>query len=335
MASFTPTTRIYDPNKGAADVIANAGQGDEIAAFDANGLALVTDISLLQHQLGIREIGLPGLHYVSAAGTATTTVTVPSGKFWRLLSVVGTITTDASVGNRTVNVSITDATPTEIESYTMANVAASQNGVPYHYLIGSELGQLNVGNLGVAATGTLTVTDVPVGTITLNGVVFTFAASLTGAANEISSETEAICKAALLDAFGAGADRAAGAHSVSDLVAESVKMTMAAFISDDAIFTNAEEGLTLGTAIGFAESSTNLTMDGSGTMGATTEGVNGSLGDSALNFPEDPGALLGPAFTIVVDEPGLTDAGDVIEIFISYIEYDADPALAAGIGFNS
>ncbi len=336
MASFADTTRIFDPNKGAADVIHNAGQGDEVAAFDSNGLALVTDISLLQKHLGIREVGFPGLHYVTAAGTATTTVTVPSGKFWRLISIVGTITTDASVGNRTVNVSITDATPTEIESYTMANVAASQNGVPYHYLIGGELGELTVGNVGVAAAGTLTITDVPVGTITLNGIVFTFAASLTGAVNEIISSTEVACKAALLNAFGAGADRESNAdHSVSDAVAESVKMTMAAFSGDTAVFTNDEPGLTLGTAIGFAESSTNLTMDGSATMGGTTEGVNPSLGDSALNFPEDPGAWLGPAYTIVIDEPGLTDAGDVIEIFIAYIEYDADPNLAAGIGYNS
>ena len=332
MASFADTTRLHDPNKGSGDVIHSAGQGVKNAVFDANGLALVQDVSLFQRNFGLQEVGFPGLHYVTAAGTATTTVTVPTGKFWRLISVVGTITTDASVGNRTVNVSITDDTPTEIESYTMANVAASQNGVPYHYLIGGELGELTVGNVGVAAAGTLTVTDVPVGTITLNGVVFTFAAALTGAVNEISSETEVICKAALLNAFGAGADRESLDHSVTDAVAESVKMTMAAFISDDAIFTNDEPGLTLGTAIGFAESSTNLSMDGSATMGGTTEGVNPSLGDSALNFPEDAGALLGPAYTIVIDEPGLTDAGDVVEIFISYIEYDADPTVASGIG---
>ncbi len=312
----------------------NAGQGDQKAAFDANGIALVEDISLFQNLLNVREIGLPGLHYVQAAGDVVTTVTVPSGKYWRLISVVGNITTDSTSFNRALKIDITDATPTSIEAYTMANVAASQTNVPFHYLIGSELGQLNVGNLGVAAQGTLTVTDVPVGTITLNGVVFTFKSGGLTAANQIDSTSEVLCKAALLDAFGAGADRAAGGHTVSDIVAESVKMTMAAFISDDAIFTNSEEGLTLGTAIGFAESSTNLTMNGSGTMGATTEGVNGSLGDSALNFPEDPGALLGPGFTIVISE-ATADTGDLYDVFLNYIEYDADPLLAAGIGYNS
>ena len=221
MASFTATTRLFDPNrKSTGDFLLNPGQGDENAAFDANGLALVTDASLFAPHFGLREVGFPGLHYVSQAGDATTTITVPAGKFWRLLGVFGHITTDSTSANRTVKVSITDATPTELEAYTMANVAASQTAVPFHYLIGGELGTLARGNLDIAATGTLTITDVPVGTITLNGVVFTFAASLTGAANEISSETEVICKAALLDAFGAGADREAGAHSVTDAVAE-------------------------------------------------------------------------------------------------------------------
>ena len=207
MASFTDTTRLFDPNKGAVDVLAKPGQGDEIAAFDANGIALVTDASLFAPHLGIREVGFPGLHYVSAIGTATTTVTVPTGKFWRLISVVGVISTDASVGNRTVKIDITDATPTSLEDYTMANVAASQTAVPFHYLVGGELGELTVGNLGIVAAGTLTITDVPVGTITLNGVVFTFNAGAITAANEITSASEVLCKAALLDAFGAGTGR--------------------------------------------------------------------------------------------------------------------------------
>ena len=109
-------------------------------------------------------------------------------------------------------------------------------------------------------------------------------------------------------------------------------MTMAAFSGDTALFTNAEPGLTLGTAIGFAESSTNLSMNGSGTMGADTEGVNVSLGDSALNFPEDEGAWLGPAYTIVITDAGAPDSGDVIETWTVYLEYDADPNLAAGLG---
>lgn len=331
MASFPDTTRIYDPGKGSGDVINNRGQGDEGAAFDANGIALVTDIALLQSQLGMREVGFPGMHFLNAiAGNVTTTVTVPATKFWRLISIVGNLTTDSTSFNRALKISLTTAAPADLETYTMANVAASQTNVPFHYLIGSELGELAVGNLGIAATGTLTITDVPVGTITLNGVVFTFATSIT-AANQIDITSEVICKAALLDAFGAGSDREAGRHSVTDKVAESIKMTMAAFSGDTALFTNDEPGLTLGTAIVFAESATNLSMNGSGTMGGNAAGVNHSLGDSALNFPEDSGALLGPGFTIVFDEP-THDTGDRYSAFINYIEYDIDPTVPVGHG---
>jgi hypothetical protein len=329
-------TRLYDPNKGSADVLPNPGQGDDLAAFNANGVAEVSDVSLFQKDLNLREVGVPGLYYAAAVqGDATTTITVPAGKYWRLIGVNVLLITDASVGNRTVKIVTQDSADTEIEALTHANVAASQT-IGLHALYGSEA--YTVGNLGVAAQGTLTMDTNPTAadTMVLEGVTFTFVAALTGAANEILiGANVAATKVTLQNAVGTSPSGSSADHSVSDAVRASINMEGTDFSGNDMVFTALVEG-TDGNGHTTTETFTAGTnVFDAATLGTTTAGVNDALLKSAEDFPEDFGSLLLPGEDIVITEPGVSDTGDDLYIFVNYIEYDADPQLAAGIGYNS
>ena len=327
--------RLFDPNRGASDVLANPIDGTDPMEFNAAGIGEVDDVTELSRYLGMSEPGLPGLHYLAAVqGDATTTITVPAGKYWRLIGVNILLITDASAGNRTVTILTQDSADAAIESLVHANVAASQT-IGLHALYGSEA--WTVGNLGVAAGGTLTLPTIPVAadTMTLEGTVFTFVADggLTGAINEISiganvAATQANIEAAL------GTVPAAGAHSVSDSVRAAIAMSFGDFAADVSIITAAVEG-TDGNGHTLAETFT--PGDGvfdAATLGTGTAGVDDALLKSAEDYPEDFGALLLPGEDIVITEPGLADTGDDLYIFVSYVEYNIDPNAGTGVGAN-
>jgi hypothetical protein len=325
-------TRIYDPNRGSGDTFVNS-TGDDTAQFNSDGIATVADVSLFQKFLKVREVGVPGLYYAAAvAGNVTTTITVPAAKYWRVVGVNILLITDATATNRNVTVRLQDDSNAEIETLAHATTTESVT-IGLHMLYGSD--GLVVGNLGVAAVGALAVTDIASDgdTITLNLIEFTFKTVLTGAANEIILGTEAAQKTAMEDAFGATADGTNANHSVSNATRALLGMTLGDFAGDDALFTADNKG-TAGNSLATTESADNLTLD-AGTLGTATAGVDEALVISAEDFPEDEGPLLGPDYDIVIDEPTSGDTGDDLYIWVSYIEYDADPQLAAGIGYES
>ena len=328
--------RLYDPNRVSPDVLANPGQGDDNAAFSALGVATVDDVSLFQRFLGLREPGLPGLQYFSVAGNIVTTIAVPTAKWWRVIGIATHLVTDASVGNRGVRIRTRNTAGTVQETFTHANVAASNVGTGQHVLFGVD--DYVVGNLGVKAAGTFTLAVNPSNndTHTMDDVVFTWKTTLTGAINELLIGANlAASKVTYINAFGATPVGTANDHSVSKAVWESIEMTAGAFTANDSVHTAVVKG-TAGNSLATTETYTSgSNIFDAATLGTTTAGVDAAIKLSAKDWPEDLGANLPAAYDIVIDEPTVADTGDVLKIWVFYVEYDADPTLAAGIGYNS
>ena len=312
------TTTLFDRTRksGQAEAI---GSGADPALFNSDGIAEVTSASeFLARFGGLEVVGVPNLKVsLDVAGSATTTYTVPSGKSWRLLSMILEVVTDATVANRTVTV----ATPGD----TIVLAAQAASTTVRSQIVFSDNTQ---GNLRVEPVGTLTIAE-PVtaaDSFTLNTTTFTFVAALTGAANEIFiGANEAATKAAL-DAAFADRDNGGVLHSVSDAVYESLDMTAVAFAGDDMVFTYSGSGSATvdGEAIVFLEvtlTHASNVLDGSGTLGGTTAGVGAGTKEGTTAFP-GAGVILDAAETVVITEPVEAAAGDDIDIYLTYIEYD-------------
>ncbi len=286
--------RILDRSRKSS----SAG-GHKVAAiaYDSSGVSAETsDVSdVLFEYAEASEIGTPELHqYAEAAdGQLAEILTVPSGAAWRLVGLVHQQTNSADVATRTVTVSMRTAADADIEVLSSATSVASAE-TEYSFLFGSttRVG----GSAGVAAQGTLTIAE-PVtaaDSFTLGDTTLTFVAALTGAANEIligasEATTKLALNAALVDRDNGGV-----LHSVSDAAYTAMGMTAIDFATDDMVFTASDEG-TAGDATVFLE--VTLThgsnvLDGSGTLGGTTAGVDHAGTISALDYPEDSGPLL-------------------------------------------
>ena len=273
--------------------------GHKVAAiaFDASGVSAETsDVSdvLFEHDTA-SEIGTPELHQYAEAtdGSLAEILTVPSGAAWRLVGLVHQQTNSGDAATRTVTVSTRTVADADIEVLSSATSVASAE-TEYSFLFGSttRVG----GSAGVAAQGTLTIAE-PVtaaDSFTLGTTTLTFVAALTGAANEIligasEAATKLALNAALVDRDNGGV-----LHSVSDAAYTAMGMTAIDFATDDMVFTAVDEG-TAGDATVFLEvtlTHANNVLDGSGTLGGTTAGVDHANVISALDFPEDSGPLL-------------------------------------------
>lgn len=319
--------RILDRSKKGSQ----AG-GSRVAAisFDSSGVSGETsDVSdiLAEHPTAV-EIGTPELHQYAETtdGSTAEVLTVPANTVWRLVGLVHQQTNSGDVANRTVTVSTRTAADADIEVLSSA-VSTASTETEYSFLFGSysRVG----GTAGVKAQGTLTIAEpVTAGDdFTIAGVTFTFVAALTGAVNEILiGASEATTKDALDAAFGASRTGGAGLHSVSDAVYESLGVTAADFSSDDMVFTANYEG-TYGNSIEFVEATlthASNVLDGSGTLGGTTAGVDHANAISALDFPEDSGPLLtaGEDVEILVTNGA---AGDDFKGYLFVIAYSQDP----------
>lgn len=296
--------------------------------FDSTGLAEVTltaaQVAAVLREYGeVVDLGLPGVYHVEGvAGNATTTLTVPSGKYWRLLTVKHVLVNDATVANRAVVYTTQDTGDTEIEAITHANVAASTTA-KRTTLYGTD--DYVLGNEGVAAQGTLTMATKPTATdtIVLNGQTFTFVAALTGAANELLIGANIAASKAALEAAVVDRDNGGTLHSVSDAVYAATEMTAVAFSGDDMVFTAAVKG-TAGNSLATTETFT----DGSdsfdaATLGTTTAGVDAADKLSTVNYPAVGGILLPGEDLVVTVTNGV--AGDALDFTVSYLEFDADP----------
>ena len=307
--------------------------GSRVAAitFDASGVSEETsDVSdfLAEHPTAV-EIGTPELHQYAETSDGTTAeiLTVPAGTAWRLVGLVHQQTNSATAATRTVTVSMRTAADADIEVLSSPTSVANAE-TEYTFLFGSptRVG----GTAGVKAQGTLTIAEPVTATddFTIAGVTFTFVAALTGAANEILiGADEAATKAALNAALGASrAATSSGLHSVTYATYAGLGVTAADFDGDDMVFTADDEG-TYGNAIEFVEETlthASNVLDGSGTLGGTTAGVDHANAISALDFPEDSGPLL----TAGEDVEILVTNGQTTDDFKGYlfvIAYSQDP----------
>ncbi len=289
----------------------------------SEGISAAETAKILQEHVTTVEIGHPGVDEVEAtAGNAAHTITVPAGKYWRLVALYHTIVTDASVANRDVVVTTRTVADATIEALTHASVAASTTA-KRTTVFGSDT--YSVGDRAVAAQGTLSITEPVTDTdpFVLNGVTFTCVAALTGAANEIFiGASEAATKLAFNAAF-VDRDNGGVLHSVTDAVYTSLEMTAIDFATDDMVFTANVKG-TLGNALATTETFThaNNVFDAA-TLGTTTAGLDVADIVSALDFP-DAGVILTPGEDIYIIVT-LGEAGDSYDTYLVYIEYDANP----------
>ena len=171
------TTTIFDRTRKSQQATAT-GSGSDPAVFDSNGLAEVTSADEFLAQFGGLElVGTPLFRvHLDVAGNATTTITVPTGKTWRLLTAVMEITADANAANRIVHVLTRDTGDTTIEDLTMPTATA--NDVDRIQVVFEDKTK---GNLRVEPVGTLTMATKPTATdtIVINGETMTWVAALT------------------------------------------------------------------------------------------------------------------------------------------------------------
>jgi phage tail sheath gpL-like len=116
---------------------------------------------------------------------------------------------------------------------------------------------------GVAAQGTITMADVAVAdeTFVIDTQTFTWKA-----ARSVAGEVT----------IGANA-AAAVTNIVTAITADMTTVTAVDGAGDTVVLTAATKGIA-GNAIVFTENSTNMTVNGSGTLGTTTAGVDGTVG---------------------------------------------------------
>lgn len=326
-------SRLIDRSKKSGKFGGAPSVASDLPDFGSDGVLESADVTaaevaaILREHPSTNEVGYPGLDEVEGtAGNAAHTITVPTGKYWRLVGLYHTLVTDATVANRAVVVKTRTAADAAIDTITHANVAASTTAKRVT-LFGQD--DYVRGDRAVAAQGTLTIAE-PVtdgDQFSLNGVQFTLVAALTGAANEIFiGASEAATKLALNAAFQAR-DNGGVLHSVTDAVFTSLEMTAAAFAGDDMVFTANVKG-TAGNSLATIESGQELThasnVFDAVTLGTTTAGLDAADKVSAtLDYP-DAGNLLGPGEDVNISVTNGV-AGDSYDTYLFYIEYDADP----------
>lgn len=118
--------------------------------------------------------------------------------------------------------------------------------------------------IGVAAVGTITMAGVAVAdeTFVIDDQTFTWKASRSGT-GEVTI----------------GADAAAAVTNIVTAVTADLVTVIATDGTGDTVVVTAATGGTAGNSIIFTENSTNMTVDGSGTLGTTTSGIDGALID--------------------------------------------------------
>ena len=96
------TTTVFDRNRKSGQAVVGQS-GQDPAVFSSAGIAEVSDAEPFLAKMGGLEIpGKPKFFcYLDVAGNAAATkITVPAGKYWRVLSGVFELATSADVANR-------------------------------------------------------------------------------------------------------------------------------------------------------------------------------------------------------------------------------------------
>lgn len=320
-----PKTRLHtrkgDPqsmsaSQGQVAVNFNNGVAEHPFAAVANTAQSLT--TLLNQFPDVYELGRPGLATaISADLSAASTITVPAGKFWRVIGGFLQYTASSDVATRTPIVTLQDnVTDDDVtyETFTLSTKTADQVEND-HFLVGSD--GLVTGKEAVAAQGTLTIAEqVTAGdTFTIGDNTYTFIANGTAATGAFDIEmgsNEAGTKTNIDAKF------ADGHHPL---------VTATAFSSDSKVFTARNPGVA-GDAIVFVEGTLthgSNVLDGSGTLGGTTPGVDAAnkIATAGLDYPDSGPLLIGGDRIILTTTNG--HANDAAELAIFYIEFDNDP----------
>lgn len=317
-------SRLFSRNHKSEQVSA-VQAGSDAAVFNSAGIASVTSANEFTDNFsGIELVGEPGLYWdIATAGNASLVVTVPAGKYWKLISAVMRITADANAANR-IGVALTrDGADATIKTLTQTSAVTANQDLVRHFIYGTDD---NVrGNNGVASQGTLTIAE-PVTTadpFVINGTTFTILAALTGAANEILlGADEAATKVNLNAAFGTRTG-VGNLHSVSDAVYAALECTAIDFAGDDMVFTANVEGVA-GDSIDTTETFTHgSNVFDAATLGTTTAGVDQAHIVSDIDYPTSGCYLIAAEDIVFSVTAGV--AGDNFEVFLSYEEFDDIP----------
>lgn len=323
--------RLHDRSKKSSQF----GGSPSVAAasFDSAGVREDADLSaaqvaaILREHASTNEIGSPGL-YAATDVVGTTgmpiVVTVPAGKYWRLIgAVVEGNTAAGSQDDQELTLTTRTSADAEIEEIVLDADLDSGETNRYEVLFGID--DYVVGNQGVAAAGTLTVAaDVTEDDdMVIAGVTFTFKDALTGAANEILNGADHDATQLALNAAFVDRDNGGVLHTVTDAVFASLGISAIDFAADDMVITAAVKG-TAGNSIATTETFTSgSNVFDAATLGTTTAGVDQASSLSTLDYP-DAGVYLEPGEDVVLatsDEDVLDD----FDLYLFYIEYSADP----------
>ncbi len=314
------TTRIFDRARKSGGLSA-LGAGTDQATFSSAGVASVSDATeFIQNFSGVEVLGSPGVDSVKGtAGNGTTTITVPTGKYWRLIGMGTTLITDANAANRQVVLTLRTAADATIETLTAPIQTASVTDTQF-FLFGSNANC--VGDAKVAASCELTIAEAVIedDDMLLDTITWVFKDTLTGAAYEIAiGADEAATKVNIPLCINGG--QTIGTHGGPSY---DVPYTAdAAFVSDVLDIVMDVKG-TAGNSIVSTETfngSTNV-IDAT-TFGTEVTGVDAALTHSASDFPEDSGAYLTAGEDILVSVT-LGVAGDDLDTTLFYVEYDLD-----------
>ena len=321
-----PNTILYDrknvANRASSQGLVNVEFASKLATHGWSvGAGGSQDLSTCLAQYpSVVELGRPlFLNSVSADLSVEIQIIVPTGKYWRLIGGALQYETSNDVATRTPILTIENTGGTAFTTITMETKTQDQDENET-WIFGTEP---NVsGNLAVAATGTLSI-DEPMTagdtfTIGTQGYIMVAGSDQPNHATRIGinmGADEAATKVNL------NAEFVDGLHPLVNAVAFT-----GGGANDDMVFTARSPGLTAGTAIVFVEdtiaNAANV-LNGSGTLGGTTEGV--AVADDLGNkdYPT-LGVLLVPTDKVVLNVTN-GHANDNAELFVFGLEFDNDP----------
>lgn len=308
----------------------------EAAVFDEYGRTghfetAANATNMLADMPDVIELGAVGGQADSTAGNATLTITVPTGKYWRLVGFGYSLTTDANVANRQVVVEPSDSTPTAFSTVTFPAQAASgtQNGLcmfesTYLDIVGDITGAnagTTVQGVGTYATSTITIGE-PVtdgDTITVAGIKYTLLDTFVDAENNVDmGANEAGTKANLLAAITVVGGTPGTDYYTNQVANPYCTVPLAAWAGDVLTLQARYPGDWIHSPSVGATPYKNV----EGFTHATNTCTDWASGVEA-GFPID-GAYLGPGEKLVVTVTNGV-AGDTLLSWLTYIQYDNDP----------
>jgi hypothetical protein len=267
------------------------------------------------------EMGVLGGQYDATAGNATLTITVPAGKYWRLLSLAHVLVTDANVANRIVTIKPSDSTPTAFS--TITHIIRAASGTQYGMTL-FESGDADIAGdtpgdtvrqVGTYATGSVSMVTNPTDgdTVTIGGITYTFLDELVDAEDNIhigaaAANTQANLLYAILGTGGTpGTD-----YYTSQVANEYVTVPTGAWAANVLTVQARWPGEEFNDATWMAEDFTD-----------ETDHVHEMSGGVDINWPED-GTYLGPGEKLVVTVANGV-AGDALKTWLTYLSFDNDP----------